>query len=82
MLLGSDKPDQEASEGEERVAGCVDGDSGGVRGGAYEDDTMETEVDKPRFSKRQAEKLSRAWSGRHDHRKRKKRLVRSRKDKW
>ena len=59
-------------EGEECESGdgCVNGDS-----------VMETDADKPRFSKRYLEKLSKAWKGRRDKRKRK-RLSHTRKDKW
>ena len=42
---------------------------------------METDAEKPQFSKKYLEKLSKAWKGRREKR-RKKRLGRTRKDKW
>lgn len=48
---------------------------------AVSEDTMETDGDRPKFSKKQLEKLSKAWRGRHDKRK-KKRLAHRSRDKW
>ena len=45
---------------------------------AVGEDAMETDRDKPKFSKKQLEKLSRAWKGRHDRRKKKRLAHRSR----
>ena len=56
----------------------VDGD-GSEAGG--DEGAMEADTDKPKFSKKYLERLSQAWKHRHNRR-RKKRLARTRKDKW
>lgn len=42
---------------------------------------METDTDRPKFSKKHLENVSRAWRSRRDRRK-KKRLAHTKKDKW
>lgn len=59
-------------EGEEHESGDV------CEGG---DGVMETDAERLKFSKRYLEKLSKAWKGRREKRK-KKRLSHTRKDKW
>lgn len=75
------------------VSGCNDADQGtsegcvttgvGVGGGEEvgSDVVMETDANKPKFSKKYLEKVSQGWKSRRDKRK-KKRLAHTRKDKW
>lgn len=43
---------------------------------------METSADQPKFSNKYLAKLSKAWSGRRDRRKKQKRLTSKKKQKW
>lgn len=79
-ISGNDDTDRDAREEGEHVADSarsVDGDDKRVDG----EGVMETDANKPRFSKKYLEKLSQAWRSRNDRRK-KKRLAHTRKDKW
>ena len=43
---------------------------------------METDKDKMKLSRSKLEKLAKAWKGRHDRRKKKKKLSHGGRDKW
>ena len=66
-------------DGREVEEGCERGDSAVSVDG---DNVMETDADKPKFSKKYLEKLSRVWKGRREKRRKKSRLSRSKKQKW
>lgn len=75
-VLGRDNTDQDTNED------CVATGVGSVAGeGVGSDVVMETDADKPKFSKKYLDKVSQAWRNRGDKRK-KKRLIHTRKDKW
>lgn len=69
------KEEDNVSGGECVECKCVEGE--GVEG----ESVMETDTGKSQFSKRYLEKLSKAWKGRREKRKRK-RLARTKKGKW